>query len=477
MTLRMRCKKAMLEESYDNKNMQTSTFWHIIRYKIGWLAIVFFTVIPMAWTIRLLLVQDLPFERYTLMSTFGLMEGIAGLMLYAISLVLSARLKFMERYFGGLNRMYIAHHLTGGVALIFLCLHPIVLAARNIEPISREGFRLAAEFLWFHPFSFERPISQGMALNFGLIALLGTVILLILTFFVRLRYQLWLLTHKFLGVAFFFAALHVVFIQGLVSNDQFLRWYLLAWCGLGLVAFIYKTIAGRILIRQYTYKVTDITKPVHDVISFSMDPVGQRMDFQPGQFVFIRFKKNKDSVVSTESHPFSVASGPDEKTLKLSVRALGDYTKDLLSLKPGAIAEIEGAYGKFSYKNYANPNQVWIAGGIGIVPFLSMAQSVKKEKDLHIDLYYCVKKKCELIDEKQLSSMPNLSNIDFKFIPYAEDTHGFLTADIIKQKSGNLSEKEFYICGPPAMMKDLRTQLKTQGVPSYKIHSEEFSMS
>lgn len=457
--------------------MQISKIKSFIQYKIGWLAILLFTVIPMAWAIRLLIVQDLPLERYTILSTFGLMEGIAGLMLYAISLVLGARLKFMERYFGGLNRMYVAHHLTGGVALIFLCLHPIVLALRNIVPISREGFRMAAEFLWFHPISFERPLSQGMALNFGLIALLGTVVLLILTFFVRLRYQLWLLTHKFLGVAFFFAALHVVFIQGLVSNDQFLRWYLLIWCGLGLVAFIYKTIAGRILIRHYTYTVTDVSKPIRDVVSISMAPKGQRMDFQPGQFVFIRFKKNKDSKVSTESHPFSVSSGPQDSSLRLSVKALGDYTKDLIGLKPGAIAEIEGAYGKFSYKNYSNPNQVWIAGGIGIAPFLSMAQSVKKEKDLHIDLYYCVPKTDELMDEKLLSSMTSLSNIDFNFIPFAEDKHGFLNADIIKEKSGDLSQKEFYICGPPAMMKDLRKQLRSKGIPNYKIHSEEFSMS
>ena len=52
------------------------------------------------------------------------------------------------------------------------------------------------------------------------------------------------------------------------------------------------------------------------------------------------------------------------------MKALGDYTQSLKNLKPGTIAEIEGAFGKFSYTHYGDSPQIWIAGGIGVTPFL-----------------------------------------------------------------------------------------------------------
>ena len=457
--------------------MKVSELWTIIRYKLGWAGIILFTAIPVIWTIRLISLQGLPLDRFTLFSTFGLVEGVAGLMLYAINLILAVRLRVMEDYFGGLNRMYIAHHLTGGIALILLCFHPIALTVRNLIPITKESVRAAAEFLWFHPISFSRPISRGMAINFGLIALFGMVILLIITFFVKLRYTLWLFTHKFLGLAFFFAALHVLFIQGLVSDNAFLRWYLLFWCGLGLIAFVYRTLVGRILIRHYDYRVTKVTEPAEDVVSLSLTPINKRMDFEPGQFVFIRFKYSDHDGITTEAHPFSISSSPRDNELRLSVKALGDYTRDLLNIKPGTIAEIEGAYGKFSYKNYDNPNQIWIAGGIGITPFLSMARSIKEEHNLNVDLYYSVKKSEELIDVQFLNAMDGVANLHFNYIPFVAEKQGMLNADIIETTSKSLAGKDFYICGPPPMMKALRRQLRAKGVPNFRIHSEEFSMS
>jgi predicted ferric reductase len=163
--------------------------------------------------------------------------------------------------------------------------------------------------------------------------------------------------------------------------------------------------------------------------------------------------------------------------LRLDVKALGDYTKSLLKIQPGAIAEIEGAYGKFSYKNYDNTDQIWIAGGIGITPFLSMARSLKPEQKINVDLYYSVKSADELVDYQTLASIMSTESMRFRLIPHIADTSGFLTADIIEKQSGTLKDRDFYICGPPPMMKSMKAQLKTKGVPKYRMHSEEFAMS
>jgi len=107
------------------------------------------------------------------------------------------------------------------------------------------------------------------------------------------------------------------------------------------------------------------------------------LQFNPGQFVFISF--NQESL--SESHPFPISSGPDENLLRITIKNLGDYTKTLTEkLQKGTIAKIEGPYGVFSYKNTPNENQIWIAGGIGITPFVSFIKDMFKKRVNNINI-------------------------------------------------------------------------------------------
>jgi predicted ferric reductase len=207
-----------------------------------------------------------------------------------------------------------------------------------------------------------------------------------------------------------------------------------------------------------------------------MKPVGERMSYKPGQFIFIRFAKS-GTKLSKEWHPFSISSGDKDGLLQVSVKGLGDYTNSLMQIKNGAVAKIEGAYGRFSYNNFKNMNQIWVAGGIGITPFISMAKSLP-DSGYKIDLYYSVKTVSELIDWEKLYGAAMVSNNNFRVMPYMGDrTREHLTADFIEKNSGSLHGKDIFICGPPPMMQSLRKQFKTKGVPGARIHSEEFAMS
>ena len=105
-----------------------------------------------------------------------------------------------------------------------------------------------------------------------------------------------------------------------------------------------------------------------------MVPAGRPMAFLPGQFVFVDFHQDG---ISAETHPFSIASTPGQTTLEVVVRSLGDYTSRLMGLKPGAMARVEGPFGRFTYHRHRNRDQIWIAGGIGITPFMSMVQDAR----------------------------------------------------------------------------------------------------
>lgn len=443
----------------------------------GWMLIIVFTLFPMI--VWLSAHPPVFADTYDVFSTIGKALGIAGFMLYAINLILAARVRWLEPPFGGLNRVYIAHHLTGGIALALLVFHPLFLAIRQIELTTLTTLQDAAKELLPRGIDFSvtfPEVLDDVAYNAGIIAFIGMVVLLVITFYVHLPYRIWLYTHRFLGVAFLFAGFHVLFIPSDISRSPILFWYIALFTVLGITAFIYRTIMGNVFVRRVPYKVEIVQTIAGNTIAVEMSPIEKRLDFKPGQFVFVRFIwANKDGIIN-EVHPFSIASAPSEPHLRLYMKALGDFTGSLKHLKPGTIAEIEGAYGKFSYSQFGDTPQIWIAGGIGITPFLSMARSYDRESP-PVHLFYSVVHKEELLDQMALRDYLPVHYPSFIYHPYvADEQKEFLNVKYIAEQVGGVGNKEIFICGPPPMMKALRTQFKELGVPNRKIHSEEFSM-
>lgn len=447
----------------------------------GWLLIGLFCSIPV---IRWLTLQDSLSNIFISPNSFflaaGRITGLIGLVLYAVNLLLAARTRWMENLFNGLNRVYIAHHLTGGIALILLVFHPLFLAVRYIDVAVLSSVKDAAKFLLPRTFNSETlwfEVEQALSINAAIIAFLGMVVLLILTFFVKLPYRIWLATHKFLGVAFMFAGLHIILISSDTSKDNFLKYYMLLWVVVGLSAFVYRTLMNNIFVRRYPYKVLAVSQQEGNVVGITLEPMEKKMSYKPGQFIFIRFLWSSEEGIIRETHPFSIASAPNEPNVRLYIKSLGDYTTSLKNLKVGAIAEIEGAYGKFTYTRFGEAPQIWVAGGIGITPFLSMARSYTTTSP-NVDLVYSVVNRSELLDQRAVAEYLPSTYKTFRYFPYvAKEQDGFLTAQKVKDMCGGLDNKQIFICGPPPMMKALRAQLRQLGVPNRNIHSEEFSMS
>lgn len=274
----------------------------------------------------------------------GRLFGIWGVCLYAINLVMSARWRWLEPWFGGLNRVYIAHHTTGGIALVLLLFHPVFLA---LQKLAISAFT-AARFL-LPGYSF--------ATDLGLIALFGMVFLLFLTFYTKLPYEIWKFSHKFLGVFFGVSGLHILLIEsGDMESSILLKAYVLAIMAAGAFAYTYRTLLPKIFVRTYEYEVEGVRQPWKEVIEMTLKPKNQLMNFQPGQFVFVSFTDSQ--LVARESHPFSIVSAPKDGRLILTAKTLGDYTASLIKLKSGTTAKIEGAFGKFSYTNFKNNDQI-----------------------------------------------------------------------------------------------------------------------
>jgi len=204
------------------------------------------------------------------------------------------------------------------------------------------------------------------------------------------------------------------------------------------VAFARRSLFGRLLIRRHRYRVEGVNRLAQDAVEIVLAWEGDRLRFQPGQFVFVRFAE-----LGGEAHSFSITSAPDEAALRLVVKALRDHTRVLMDLPPGGSAELEGPYGTFSHLALANSRQVWIAGGIGITPFLSMARSLDGTGQ-EIDLYYCTEASDQAYFLKELFQVAD-RNPRVRVVPIRKVHLGRLSADDIEAASRDLSEKDIRI--------------------------------
>lgn len=248
-----------------------------------------------------------------------------------------------------------------------------------------------------------------------------------------------------------------------------LRIYILTLSAIALAAFIYRTLLGSFFVRRYIYTITAVRQLNSKVIEITMKPNGAKLDFRPGQFIFVRFKHRTPG---PEVHPFSITSAPDQNQLTIAIKKLGDYTARLAGLPVNTLAEIEGPFGAFSYQNAQCADQIWIAGGIGITPFISMAQALPADGEYTVNLYYCVKNKNELVYGDLLKTKESAY---FRVVPFFSDQQGRIGAERIIGMAAGIKRKEIFICAPPPMIRSLTKQFIAQGVAKKLIHAEEFN--
>ena len=436
-------------------NLMRSHRRRLLKRSRGWMTLAVLCLAPvLLWGLAHPLAERFATPASALKSLANV-AALVGTAALAVTLVLGSRLRVVERLFVGLDRMYRAHRSLGLAAVSLVVLHALLLV------LSRTPFSGLSGWSLFTP-------GAGWRIFVGVVALAGLLAGVTLTLFARMRHETFVRVHKSLGIVFLVASVHVFVVSGTKASSRPLTVYLALLTVLALVAFARRSLFGRLLIRRHRYRVEGVNRLAEDAVEIVLAWEGDRLRFQPGQFVFVRFGE-----LGGEAHPFSITSAPDEAAVRLVVKALGDHTGALMDLPPGGSAELEGPYGTLSHLAFANTRQVWIAGGIGITPFLSMARSLDGTGH-QIDLYYCTAAADHAYFLEELFQVAD-RNPRVRVIPIRKVDLGRLSADDIEGASRDLPEKEILICGPPVMIRNLTGQLRARGVPRGRIHYEDFS--
>ncbi len=239
--------------------------------------------------------------------------------------------------------------------------------------------------------------------------------------------------------------------------------------------------------RTYFVQAVQNITPTTLLLTLKRDMGERPLAFQPGQYAAISFEhRGKKSAARC----FSIVSPPtDQDTLQFSMRIHGRFTAALSRLQPNDIVDVSGPFGGFVFDIAQDGQAVFLAGGIGITPFMSIMRYLARlNADNQVVLLYSCQTQDDIPFGEELLAIqkqhPNLRTIfvigkgPTDKLPAANAATGFIAAELLdKATGGSYSAQKFFICGPPGFMKAMSGIVAKKGVSKDRIMTEAFTQS
>ena len=398
---------------------------------------------------------------------FSLALGFAGTAMMGTLFVQTARFRRPSAPFG-IDIVYYFHRQSALVAFAFILLHPLLLLAR--EPTLWSLFRpgLAPGHLWA-----------------GVASLAGLFLLLISSLWRKplgIDYDRWRLGHAVLAVLTLGLAIaHIVGVGHYVATP----WTKILWGAISLswllLLVTVRLIRPAMLLRR-PYRVTGVSAERGDAWTLRVAPEGHDgFNFLPGQFAWISLGA---SPFALKEHPFSIASSAAKTgELHFTIKELGDFTRRIKEVEIGTPVYVDGPYGCFSPDRQPAGSYVFVAGGIGIAPIMSMLRTLADRGDRRpLLLFYAYNTWDRTTFREELEMLRERLDLQVVFIlndpPLDwQGEVGLLTKELLGHHvPPPLAAAEYFICGPVAMIHLAEKYLHELGVPLGQLHSELFDL-
>ena len=306
------------------------------------------------------------------------LTGLWCMGLMGLIMVLALRLPLIERPLGGMDQVYRLHKWAGMGAGITALLHWGVKEGGGLIKATwgREGKPARDAVLpWFTD-------ARDLAKDLGEWAFYALLVLIALTLLQRLlAYRPWRLTHRAMPLLYLGFVFHALALTPLAYWALPLGLLQAGLLTLGSAAALWSLAGGIGLRRRHGAHIHSVQllgqgpdAPLEVVCALPDSWPGHC----PGQFAFVRFDRAEGA------HPFTIASAPGalgenargEALLRLVIKPLGDYTRTLARrLQAGQGVDIEGPYGRFDGRGSRARQQVWVAGGVGVTPFIALLEA------------------------------------------------------------------------------------------------------
>ncbi len=402
-----------------------------------------------------------------LLTSLGRITGLLGAYSALLQVLLLARLPGVERLVG-FDRLTVWHRWNGHACLDLVVAHVLLTvwgyALMDKISLPREISTMLGGGIY--PGMITATIGTGL-----LVAVAVSSVVIVRR---RLRYEAWYGVHLAAYAAIALAWFHQIPTGNELVYDRIAADY---WRGLYLatlgVVVAFRVVAPIAKALRHGLRVAEAVSERPDVVSLRITGRGlDRLDARAGQFFLWRFLDRKRWWAS---HPFSLSEAPDGRTLRITVKALGDFSSGAGEIAPGTRVIAEGPFGVFTEASRRRDKVLLIAGGIGITPIRALMEDMGGD----VVVIYRVVDEQEIIFREELEQLAEQRDIRLLFVAGDHATSAgrqLLSGAHLRELVPDIAERQVYVCGPPAMTAALERNVRRADVPARFIHTEKFAL-
>jgi len=401
---------------------------------------------------------------------FSMALGFAGLAMMGVQFALTARFKRASAPFG-VDIIYLFHRYLAIIALGLVLAHFAILWLGYQEALGELDPREAP---W--------RLTAGRV---ALVLFAAAVITSELRKRLRMKYGLWRYAHVVFATVGFAAAVAHILGTGYYTQAPLTRVLWLAFTLFWVLLLVWVRLVKPWRQTRRPYEVVEVREEAGETWTVAIEPVGHDglKRFMPGQFAWLTLRA---SPFGLREHPFSISSAPEQlPRLEFTIKALGDFTRTVGGLQRGEPAYIDGPYGIFSVDRSPKARGfVFIVGGVGITPVLSMLRSLAERGDERpLKLFYANQSWDEVIGREEIAALEGRLQLTTVHI-LAEPPEGWrgekgiLDAEILARHlpRQGCADFHYFLCGPPPMIAAAESHLQDLGVPRTAMQVEVFNL-
>jgi predicted ferric reductase len=401
------------------------------------------------------------------LTSIARLTGLLSAYLALIQVVLLARIPALERLVG-FDRLSVWHRWNGHACLDLVLAHVV---------FSVWGYALLDKF------TIPKEISAmlGGGIYPGMItATVGTVLLIavVATSIVivrrRLRYEWWYAVHLLAYAGIALAWFHQIPTGNELVLDKIAADYWRALYVATIVLIVgFRVIAPVAAAFRYRLRVAAVVEEGSSVVSLWI--TGRRLDrlrADAGQFFIWRFL-TRDRW--WKAHPFSLSAAPDGRSLRITVKALGDDTAHIGEIPVGTRVVAEGPFGVFTDANRRREKLLLIAGGIGITPVRALLEKLRGD----VLVLYRVVSEEDIVFRRELDELAHSTGAGLRYVvgDHATDEgRDHLSPAHLHELVPDITERDVYVCGPPGLIDIVTRHVREAGVKRSHIHAERFAL-
>ena len=396
-----------------------------------------------------------------LLTSVGQLTGLVASVLLLAQVLLMARVPVLERA-AGQDRLAAWHRLVGFTSFNLMLAHVGLItwgyAAGRIADTPGTLWDLTTDY-------------PGM-----LLAVAGSACLVMVTVTSiraargRLRYESWHLLHLYAYLGVGLALPHQLW-----SGEQFVHhgvrtvfWWTLWGLAAGSV-LIWRLGVPVYRSMRHDLRVISVTREADGVASVYLTGRDLHLlSVQAGQFLTWRFLAGSGW---SRAHPYSLSAAPDGRSLRITVRDLGDGSREVARLAPGTRAVVEGPFGRLSERVRTRRLVALVGAGVGVTPLRALAEGLHYRPG---EVVLVQRYRKQPLFAHELAVLAAERGLEVVNVPGQRGAPGAAPADLLRHVP-DLAERDVYVCGPEEWAAEVGRVAVTAGLPPQCLHVEKFA--